>query len=199
MTRRRLALVLAVVAVVAVLATAALAAVTYLPDGEGPGAAPLVVTDPESGASFRVPAPDWEVRGARSRIYYADERGRPVAVVRGPAVYRDGYCAARPGDSNRGFAGFTRHSFGAWLGALGGGSGAWTTRDRPERVVLADGSPGTLRWRGLLGGAGECAAPGIEVAMLRAGDVRVVLVADSGAEGTLAHADVRRILLTLRR
>ncbi|MFC6344583.1 hypothetical protein ACFP8W_21555, partial [Nocardioides hankookensis] len=88
MTRSRVAVVLAVVAVVAVLVTAAVAVATYVRDDD-PEAA-LVVTDPRSGASFEVPGESWEVRGPRSRIYYADDGGRPTAEVSGAAVFRDG-------------------------------------------------------------------------------------------------------------
>jgi hypothetical protein len=122
--RRRLALVLAAAAGVAVLATGALAAATYVGD-DPPADEPLVVRDPASGAAFEVPAAGWEVRGARSRIYYADRQGRPSVAVPGPAVFRDGYCAEQPGDSNRGFAGFTRQPFEDWVDAVGGGGGGW--------------------------------------------------------------------------
>jgi hypothetical protein len=200
MTRSRVALVLGAVAVLAVVATAALAVATYVgddSDGEVSGP-PLLVTDPASGASFELPGKDWEVRGPRSRIFYEDDSGRPSAVVTGPAVYRDGYCAERPGDSNRGFAGFTDQPFDAWVESLAGDARARSTGDPRERVVLDDGTSATLWWTSLTGGSGECAAAGIEVAMVRAGDVRAVLVADSGDEGTLSHDEVRRILPTLR-
>jgi len=198
MNRNRVALALAVVAVLAVAGTAVLAVRTR--GGEHPAttAEPLVVTDPGSGASFEVPGKSWELRGPRSRIYYEDEAGRPSAVVTGPAVYRDGYCAEQPGDSNRGFAGFTDQPFEAWVASLSDDDGAWSTGDVREETVLADGTAATYRWTGLLGGGGTCAATGIEVAMVQAGDVRAVLVADSGDEGTLSHDEVRRILLTLR-
>jgi hypothetical protein len=193
--RRGLALLLAVAAGVAVLATGALAVATYV--GDGPRAAePLVVRDPASGAAFEVPGAGWEVRGARSRIFYADEQGRPAVMVPGPAVYRDGYCAAQPGDSNRGFAGFTRQSFRDWVAAVGG-DGGWSTGPDRERVRLADGTPATLQWVGLLGEEGPCPATGIEVAMVSAGQVRVVVVADSVDDGTLTHDEVREILLGL--
>jgi hypothetical protein len=198
MTRVRLAVVLGVVAALAVVTTVAVAVATYRGDDRKPDAEPLVVADPQTGASFEVPAEDWEVRGSRSRIFYEGGGGQRVAEVTGPAVYDDGYCAERPGDSNRGFAGFTEQSYEAWLDALSGRRGAWTTGDQRDRVVLADGTPAMLRWTGLMGGEGECAATGIEVAMVQAGHVRAVLVADSGDEGTLSHDDVRRILLTLR-
>lgn len=199
MTRVRLAVVLGVVAVLAVVATAVVALTTCAGDDDpSPVAEPLVVTDPVSGASFEVPGEDWEARGPRSRIYYADDRGRPAAVVSGAAVYRDGYCDEQPGDSNRGFAGFTDQPFGAWVTSLTDDDGAWSTGDAREEIVLADGTPATYRWTGLFGGSGKCAASAIEVAMVQAGDVRVVLVADDQEEGTLSHEEIRRILLTLR-
>lgn len=204
MTRVRLAVVLGVVAVLAVLATGALAVATYVGDDDPSPAAErlaaetLVVADPVSGASFEVPGEDWTVRGPRSRIYYEDEGGRPSAVVTGPAVYRDGYCAERPGDSNRGFAGFTDQPFRTWVESLSDDDGVWSTGDVREQIVLADGTDATFRWTGLFGGEGQCAAIAIEVAMVQAEDVRVVLVADTDDEGTLSHDEVRRILLTLR-
>ena len=199
MTRVRLAVALGIVAVLAMVATAAVALATYVGDDDAPPVAePLVVTDPSSGARFQVPGEDWEVRGPRSRIYYADDGGRPTAAVTGAAVYRDGYCDEQPGDSNRGFAGFTDQPYDAWVASLTGDGGAWSTGDGREEIVLADGTPATFRWTGLLGRGGRCAATAIEVAMVQAGDVRAVLVADSQDEGTLSHEEIRRILLTLR-
>jgi hypothetical protein len=200
MTRARAALLLAVLAAAAVVATAALAVARHLGrDPAGPDrAAVQVVTDPATGATLEVPGDLWEVRGPRSRIYYTDDAGRPSAVVSGPAVFRDGYCAERPGDSNRGFAGFTQQSFDDWLDGLTDGRGAWTTGDSREQTVLADGTPATLHWTGLMGAEGACAATAIELAMVRAGGVRAVLVADSGDEGTLSHDEIVAILRTLR-
>ena len=198
MTRARVALVLGVVAALAVVVTAGVAVATYLRDDDPAVAGPLVVIDPTSGARFEVPGTGWEVRGARSRIFYEDARGRPTAVVTGPAVYRDGYCADEPGDSNRGFAGFTDQSFDAWVEGLTGGRGTWTTGNARQEVVLADGTTGALQWTGLLGGEGRCAAEGVEVAMVRAGDVRAVLVADTGEPGTLSHDEIVEILTSLR-
>ena len=194
MTRTRLAITLGVLALLALAGTGALAVATYVGD-DPPVAAALVVTDPASGASFEVPGESWEVRGSRSRIYYADDRGRPTAVVSGAAVYRDGYCDEQPGDSNRGFAGFTAQAFGSWRASLGQPSGA----EHREPVVLADGAPATLRWVRLGAGVGPCAAPEVELAMVVAGDVNLVLVADAGASGTLSHDEIVRILLQLRR
>ena len=107
----------------------------------------------------------------------------------GAAVYRDGYCDARPGDSNRGFAGFTEQPFSEWRSSLGGGGAG-----RADRVELADGSPATLRWVRLDGGSGPCAAEEVELAMLDAGGLRVVVVADVGGEDTLTHDEIVRIL-----
>jgi hypothetical protein len=192
MTRVRLAVVLGTLAAVAVLVTVALAVATYVGGDEPAGA--HVVTDPESGASFEVPGESWEVRGPRSRIYYADAQGQPTAVVSGAAVYRDGYCAEQPGDSNRGFAGFTDQGFGSWRASLGEAVGD----EHHDPVELADGSPATLRWVRIAGGSGACAAAGVELAMVSAGDVRVVLVADAGEDDTLGHDQIVRVLSSLR-
>ncbi|KQW48803.1 hypothetical protein ASC77_08710 [Nocardioides sp. Root1257] len=203
MTRVRLAVVLGTLAVLAVVATATVAVVTATGDdregGEHSAAVPLDVTDPGTGATFSVPAQDWEVRGPRSRIFYEDDDGRRTAVVTGPAVYRDGYCAAQPGDSNRGFAGFTGQSFDTWVAAVRGGRAAMSTGTTRQRLELADGSTASLSWVSLLvSGDGACSAGAVEVAMLRSGDVRVVLVADAEEEGTLAHEEIVRILSGLR-
>jgi hypothetical protein len=193
MTRARLAIALGVLAALAVAATAALAVATYVGDDER-ATAVLVVTDPGTGARFEVPGESWEVRGPRSRIFYADDRGRPTAVVSGAAVYRDGYCAEQPGDSNRGFAGFTEQGFGAWRASLGEQAGV----EHRDAVVLADGAPATLRWVRFGGGSGPCAATGVELAMVTSTDVSVVLVADAGEPGTLSHDEIVRILTGLR-
>ena len=158
-----------------------------------------MVADPVTGARLRGARRAW--RGPRADGAGSTTRttaGGRSPSSRGPAVFRDGYCAEQPGDSNRGFAGFTEQTFEAWLEGLTAGRGAWTTGEAREEVELADGTRATLRWAGLMGDEGTCAATGIEVAMVQAGDVRVVLVADSGDEDTLTHDDVRRILLTLR-
>jgi hypothetical protein len=200
MTRVRLAVVLGVLAVIAVVVTATLAVLTATDEDDGPRAAPpLVVTDPGTGAGFTVPAEGWEVRGPRSRIFYEDERGRTTALVTGAAVYRDGYCAAQPGDSNRGFAGFTEESFDTWVDAVRGGRPAMSTGTTRERVRLADGSAASLAWVSLLvGDDAPCSAGAVEVAMVRSGDLRLVLVADAEDEGTLRHAEIVRILGGLR-
>ena len=111
MTRARVAVALAVLASLAVVATVVVAVVTRAGgDGGTPGPTPgqtsgpatgsaptgTTVTDRRSGARFTVSAEGWSVRGPRTRIYYADDHGRPVAAVRGPAVFRPGYCAAHP-------------------------------------------------------------------------------------------------------
>ncbi|MFC7494614.1 MULTISPECIES: hypothetical protein [unclassified Nocardioides] len=190
MTRTRLAAVLGVVAVLAVVATGAIAVATR--DGDEPGrAGSVVVTDPESGASFQVPGMGWRLRAADSRISYG-----PVHVD-GPALLDEGYCKAQPKGSFRALAGFTDQSFDAWVSGVMGGAPTVSTGTSAEDVVLADGTPATFRWTGLLGPEGPCAASGIEVAMIRAGDVRAVVVADSGDAGTLSPEKVPEILLTL--
>ncbi|HEY0948796.1 hypothetical protein, partial [Nocardioides sp.] len=161
--------------------------------------APLVVRDARSGASFEVPATDWRVEDRDVRIYYADDAGRPVAVVRGPAVFRSGYCAERPRDSNRGFAGFTRQGFRAWVGGITHGRGTWTTGTSHERIRLADGTTGRLTRLGLaLDRGGPCAALGVEVAMVESGGVRVVLVRDTAVDDELPTDDVEEVLASLR-
>jgi hypothetical protein len=184
MTRTRRAIALGVVALVAVAATAALGA-----------AAPetIVVTDPGSGATFEVPAADWTAQEPDERISYGD------AWVLGPALRDEGYCRARPQGSFRALAGFTDQSFDAWVSGVTGGGSAWSTGPSTEEIVLADGTAATYRWEGLFTSAtGPCASSGVEVAMVRAGDVRAVVVADSGDEGTLSHDRVREILVALQ-
>lgn len=219
MTRLRIAQLLAVVAALAVLGTAALAAVTAVRSpgeadaGTGPGAgveigagpsaaagpAVLVVRDPRTGARFEVPGADWRVLDRAVRIYYEDDAGRPVAVVRGPAVFRSGYCAARPDDSNRGFAGFTRQRLRSWLTGLTPDGGAWTAGVDHERTRLADGTPARLsRTSVFLGDRGPCGARAVEVAMVEADDVRLVVVSDWGEPGTLTRDEVDAVLASLR-
>src|SRR4051794_20815197 len=116
MTRVRVAAVLAVVAVLSVLTTAAVATYTGDRGGDADPPAVPVLTVSSGGASFEVPADGWQVEDPAVRIYYPGPRGRPVATVRGPAVYRAGYCGK---GSNQAFAGFTRQGIDAWVGALG--------------------------------------------------------------------------------
>lgn len=187
MSRARVAIVLALVAGVAVLATVVLAVLTLAPDDEPGAAPPLTVTDPASGATLEVPADGWRVRSADQRISYDG------VSVAGPAVLDEGYCEARPEGSFRALAGFTRQPFDAWVAALGDEAPDPSSR----RVELAGGVPAAVQWVVLPGGGGPCAASGIEVAMVGAGDVRAVVVADSGAAGTPTHGEVERILLTL--
>ena len=200
MTRTRVATVLGVVAVLTVVATGVVALATY---PRGPDPEPRVVADPRTGAWFEVPAGDgWTLKDRRVRVYYVDRRGRPAAVVRGPAVFRDGYCAQRPEGSNRAFAGFTRQGLRAWLAAVAGSEGrpgGWSTGVDTERVVLADGSTAELSRSALfLGPRGRCSAAGVEVAMVRSAGVRVVLVRDTGESGTLDDEEVEQVLTSLR-
>ena len=210
MTRLRIAQLLAVVAALAVLGTAALAVATVAgwPGDDDAAAGPrdeaqrppaLVVRDPGTGATFEVPGAHWRVQDRAVRIYYEDDAGRPLAVVRGPAVFRSGYCAARPEDSNRGFAGFTRQRMRSWLAGLTPEGGAWTAGVDHERIRLADGTPARLsRTSVFLEDRGRCGAQAVEVAMAEAGDVRLVVVSDWGEPGTLSREDVDAVLASLR-
>ncbi|GAA4378371.1 hypothetical protein [Nocardioides caricicola] len=169
MTRARVAAVLGVVAVLCVVATAAVALTR---EDTAPDAPTLTVAGPEG--SFEVPADGWKVEDADVRVFYADEQGRPVAVVHGPAVFRAGYCGK---DSNQAFAGFTREPLGAWTGALGEAGPV----DR-EAVVLEDGTVARLsRVDVEVDSAAPCSASRVEVSMLEVGGVRAVLVRDAGA------------------
>ncbi len=204
MTRQRVAIALGIVAVLAVLGTVAVAISTYggADDPTDPATAtsdPLVVHDPASGASFEVPADGWTVRDAQTRIYYDDAAGDPVAVVRGPAVFRDGYCAARPRGSTRAFAGFTQQPFEDWQGGLTRGQSFTSTGVDRGPVRLADGSRATLSRVSLFLHADHdpCTAGAVELAMVEAGDVRVVLVRDDVEPGTLLRQAVEPILTSL--
>lgn len=200
MTRVRIAQVLAVLAALSVLGTGTVAATRWAGDDDVRPAdatqppSPLRVRDPRTGASFEVPAVGWRVEDRQVRIYYTDRAGHPVAVVRGPAVFRSGYCAARPDGSNRAFAGFTRQDFDTWVDALG--------RElvrTGSQVRLADGTEAALSWARVDPGPdGPCAAPEVYVAMVRAGAVRAVLVADTRARGTLPERQVEDVLTSLR-
>lgn len=196
MARTRLAVVLGVAAALAVMATAVL----YVRhDDPTVARSSLWVVDPDTGARLEVPAAGWRVRRPEQRIFYEDARGRPVAEVRGPAVYREGYCEADPEGSYRGFAGFTGQAWDAWLAGLTGGGGAWTTGVGREAVTLADGTRATVRWTGLRAAASEpCPTSGVMLAMLRVGDVRAVVVADAPEVDSLTPDDVVRMLATLR-
>lgn len=205
MTRVRIAQVLAVLAAISVLGTGAVAVTQWAGDDDAgrPDDAstptPLTVRDPRSGATFEVPGACWRIADREVRIYYADDDGRPTAVVRGPALYRPGYCAAAPKDSNRGFVGFTRQGFDDWVHGVVDGRPTWTTGVTHERVRLADGTRGRLSWTGLaLDRVGPCSAPGVEVAMVEAEGVRVVLVRDTTVDDELPHDQVEEVLTSLR-
>ena len=205
MTRVRIAQVLAVLAALSVLGTGVVAAgqrsdeEDARPGGQAEAPAPLSVRDPRTGATVEVPAGGWRVAGPAVRIYYADDTGRPTAVVRGPAIYRSGYCAADPKDSNRAFVGFTRQRFDDWVDGVVDGRSTWSTGVSHERVRLTDGTRGRLSWVGLaLDRGGPCSAPGVEVAMVEAHGVRVVLVRDTTVDDELPHDEVEEILASLR-
>jgi hypothetical protein len=183
-----------VAAVLAVLVTTAVAVAVMRRD-EGPT---LAVVDPSTGASLRVPADEWHVRGELSRIAYTMANDDRV-VAWGPAVFREGYCTGNPG-SFRAFAGFTREEFGDWVDGVTGegrmhlvepGSGIG------EAVDLDDGTAATLTWSVVEPEPGPCPAPRAEIAMVTAGGVNAVVVADTGGPGLLSREDMERILLTL--
>lgn len=205
MTRVRIAQVLAVLAALSVLGTGTVAAIRWAGDDDArPGdatapPAPLSIRDPRTGATLEVPGTEWRVADREVRIYYADEAGRPLAVVRGPALYRPGYCAADPENSNRGFVGFTRQGFDDWVDGVVQGRSTWSTGVSHERVRLADGTRARLSWVGLaLDRGGPCSAPGVEVAMAETRGVRVVLVRDTTVDDELPHDQVEEILASLR-
>lgn len=193
MTRVRLAVALGGVAALAVLATAVVAAATYLGEDEKqPPAGPLVVRDPGSGARFEVPGEGWQVRGPAERISYAE------ASVSGPAVLDEGYCRARPEGSFRAMAGFTDESFDAWVDGVIGGERAVSTGTTRRRITLAGGEPALLAHVGLLLGRDSCSPGAVDLAMVRAGGVRVIVVADTdGSPGTLGHDELDEIAATL--
>lgn len=206
MDRQRVATVLGVVAVLAVLGTAAVAIASYVdrdsgrePDTVDP-AGVLTVRDPATGASFEVPGGRWRVEDRSVRIYYTDDRDRPVAVTRGPAVYRAGYCAEKPKGSYRAFAGFTRQGFDAWVDGVTGGDPAMSTGTDRQQVELEDGTPASLTRTALFLSEDDdpCTAGAVEVAMVRADDVRVVLVRDDMDDDGLPREDVEEILTSLR-
>ena len=192
MTRVRLAVVLGAVAVLAMVGTAAVAVATYLDDDPSPVAEPLVVTDPATGATFEVPDQGWQVRDPAERISYG------VASVSGPTVLDEGYCRARPEGSFRAMAGFTDESFDAWVDGVIGGERAVSTGTTRRRIVLAGGEPALLAHVGLLLGRDGCSPGAVDLAMVRAGGVRVVVVADTdGSPGTLDHDELDEIAATL--
>lgn len=171
MNRERVAVVLGSVALLSVLATAAVAVTRDDAGGPEPEAQPLTVA--RDGASFEVPADGWRVEDPSVRIFYTDERDRPVAVVRGPAVLDPGYCGT---GSNRAFAGFTGQPIEAWAGALGEPGDVDRTR------VEVDGREATLQRVTVdVEAGGPCGTPAAEVSMIEADGVRVVLVQDTGA------------------
>jgi hypothetical protein len=178
MSRTRVATVLGVVAVLSVLATAAVAVTR----NDGEESDPELLTVSADGASFEVPADGWQVEDRSVRIYLTDARDRPVAVVRGPAVFNAGYCGK---GSNQAFAGITRQGIDAWVGALG-------EPGRVDRETV--GSASITRVEVEVEAGGPCSVTEAEVAMVEVGDVRVVLVQDAGA---LQDEDVEQVLLSL--
>lgn len=234
MTLSRLASGLAVLAVLAVLGTTVTAVAAYTHrDDAGPVAAAPAGPRPGhafaggrflrgGGARVEVPAPadGWTRKGGDVVVYYVDRRGDPAVGVRGPAVFRDGYCARRPGGSNRGFVGFARPATGVsvraantalgrrWVravaldGDLRTSSPHTPLRTRP--LTLADGTPAvrsTSRIR--VADRRPCGAPEVVVTLVSVetgGRVAtVVMVRDAGVHGALSNGLADRILGTLTR
>ena len=235
MTLSRLASVLAVLATLGVLGTtvAAMAAYTHRDTGEadagpdeGTGRAHAfeggrLVVDRVGHAEFEVPGRSrgWTTERRGVVVYYVDRSGSPVVGVEGPAVFRDGYCARRPGSSNRGFAGFTRSVTGRdvravnvalsrqWVRAVALDEDLRTSSPhtplRTDEVRLADGSTAVRsRSRIAVTDPGPCGAPTVAFTMLSldtgAGVANMVLVRDAGEPGTLSGPAAGRILDTLR-
>ena len=232
MTLSRLATGLAVLAVLAVLGTtvAAVAAYTHRDAGPAAGAAPA---PPRPGPAFaggrflrgggarvEVPAPadGWTRMGGDVVVYYVDRRGDPAVGVRGPAVFRDGYCARRPGGSNRGFVGFARATSGVsvraantalgrrWVravaldGDLRTSSPHTPLRTRP--LTLADGTTAVRSTSWIrVADRGPCGAPEVVVTLVSVGTGRrvatLVMVRDAGVRGALPAGLADRILGTL--
>jgi hypothetical protein len=233
MTASRVASVLAVLAALAVLGTTVAAVAAYMRlDGgatTSEAATPVrafrggqLVGDRRGDAVFEVPARSrgWAAEGGDTLVYYVDRSGAPAVGLTGPAVFRDGYCAGRPGGSNRGFVGFDRSTTGthlraanvatarAWVRAVALGEDLRTsaphTRLRTDVVTLADGST-AIRSSSRITTVdrGRCGAPAVVVATvsLRTGDrvAHLVMVRDAGEPGTLSSRRADRILGTLRR
>ncbi len=231
MTASRVASVLAVLAVLAVLGTtvAAVAAYTHRNDGPAPEAPPVasfrggqLVGDRRGDAVFEVPATSrgWTTEGGDTLVYYVDRAGTPAVGLTGPAVFRDGYCAGRPGGSNRGFVGFDHSTTGtdvraanveisrAWVRAVALDDDQRTsgphTRLRTGEVRLADGSTGIRSTsRITVVDRGRCGAPAVVVTTLSLGTgnrvAHLVMVRDAGERGTLSARRADRILSTLHR
>jgi len=234
MTLSRLASGLAVLAALAVLGTTVTAVAAYthrdeadpvtgVPAGPRPGHAFAGGRFLRGGgARVEVPAraAGWTRQGRDVVVYYVDRRGDPAVGVRGPAVFRDGYCARRPGGSNRGFVGFARPATGVsvraantalgrrWVravaldGDLRTSSPHTPLRTRP--LTLADGTTAvrsTSRIR--VADRGPCGAPVVVVTLVSVGTggrvATLVMVRDAGVPGALADGRADRILGTLTR
>jgi hypothetical protein len=175
-----------------------------------PAAAWQVVERP--GGTFAVPprSSGWGVAAAREVIYYADRQGEALVGVSGPAVLDEGYCDEAADPSNRAFVGLTAPARGrvgsvnarltrAW-GAAVAATGREPTAARPERAVLADGSPAIRRHVVVPVAPGPCRPDRVALDLVsargEAGVVTLVLVRDLGP-GTVADGVARRILLSL--
>ncbi len=193
MSRTRLAVLLALLAGACLLVTGGLAVATYVGgDDPPPAARPVVVTDPGSGARFAVPH-GWRRTGARHRVSYG------AASVQGPALLAAGYCRKDPDGSFRALAGFTDATFDVWVEGVRGGRAAWSSGVSRRRVTLADGTRAVLAHTSLLLPQDACSSGGVDLAMVEAGGVRVVVVADTGDDrGALDPAELDEIARTLQ-
>ena len=234
MTLSRLASGLAVLAVLAVLGTtvAAVAAYTHRDDAGPVAGAPAPPRPGHAftggrflrggGARVEVPPPadGWTRTRGDVVVYYVDRRGDPAVGVRGPAVFRDGYCARRPGGSNRGFVGFARPATGVsvatantalgrrWVRAVALDGDLRTSRPhtplRTDRLTLADGTTAVRSVSRIrVADHGPCGAPEVVVTLvsLDAGGrvATLVMVRDAEVRGALADGLADRILGTLTR
>ena len=228
MSLSRLASVLAVLAVLAVLGTTVTTVAAYKHrddrgvlhrSGFGRG---QVVVDRAGDAAFEVPprTEGWTRKGRDLRVYYVDRDGDPTVGVRGPAVFREGYCAAEPARSNRGFVGFTHPVAGVgvraanaalgreWLRAVALNADLRTvaphTRLRTAGFTLADGSAAVRSTaRITVTDRGPCTAPAVELTLvsLDAGGrvATLVMVRDAGVRGTVTDGLADLVLGTLHR
>jgi hypothetical protein len=165
------------------------------------------------GGRFAVPpvGAGWRVSRPREVLYYADQRGTPVAGVAGPAVLDEGYCAAGDGPSNRAFAGLLPPARGTARGVVGrltrewaaavAGPGGDPTAVRAERAVLADGSTAVRTHTVVPVAPGSCRPTRVALDLIGteggSGVVTLVLVRDVGPDA-LRDAVAERILYSLR-
>lgn len=154
----------------------------------------------------------WSVPDPDGVLFYADQRGRRVVGVTGPAVLDDGYCSDGRADepSNRAFVGILpplpvadlpaadRRHAAAWASGIGGAP----LPARRTTVRLAAGAPAVVSHTTIrLRDRDRCtpARVGLHLLSTQAptGVVSAVLVRDLGP-GAVPNGVVRRILTSLR-